>query len=281
MLSKSQARTFFLGGTGVFSAAFLALTFDTHSRIPSQTHTEAITPAVARGKRIWENNNCMGCHTLFGEGAYYAPELTQAVERRGKEFLRIFLKDPQAMFPGQRKMVNYHFSPEQIEDTIAFLDWCGKVDLNGFPPKPPLQRTIVPVAAQQMAVTSNREVPAIFTEKTCLACHSLLGKGVPTMVMPNLKGEMIAVPSLDEVYKRKSRADLVKWISNPQSIKPGTPMPTLVPAFVSPAQVEEIADFLMSLNPSAPPAPTTSAPPPNAPASSPPPPPAPAAPKAS
>lgn len=278
MLSKSQARTFFLGGTGVFTAAFLALTLDTHKRIPAQTHTEAITPAVARGKRIWENNNCMGCHTLFGEGAYYAPELTKAVERRGKEFLRIFLKDPQAMFPGQRKMVKYNFTPEQIEDTIAFLDWCGKVDLNGFPAKPPLQKTIVPVAAQQMVVTSNREVPAIFTEKTCLACHSLLGKGVPNMVMPNLKGEMVAVPSLDEVYKRKSRPDLVKWISNPQAVKPGTPMPTLVPSFVSLAQVEEIADFLMSLNPSAPaPAPTSAAPAPAAsaapaPAVSPPPP---------
>ncbi|MBX7208980.1 MAG: c-type cytochrome [Verrucomicrobiaceae bacterium] len=276
MLSKSQARTFFLGGTGVFSAAFLALTFDTHSRIPARTHTEAITPAVARGKRIWENNNCMGCHTLFGEGAYYAPELTKSVERRGKEFLRIFLKDPEAMFPGQRKMVNYHFSAEQIDDTIAFLDWCGKVDLNGFPAKPPLQKTIVPVAAQQMVVTSTREVPAIFTEKTCLACHSLLGKGAPNMVMPNLKGEMVAVPSLDEVYKRKSRPDLVKWISNPQAIKPGTPMPTLVPAVVSTAQVEEIADFLMSLNPSAPP--TAAAPAANAPGSAPPPPaPAPAA----
>ena len=252
MLSKSQARTFFLGGTGVFTAAFLALTFDTHRRVPAQTHAENITPAVARGKRIWEANNCMGCHTLFGEGAYYAPELTKAVERRGPEFLRIFLKNPEAMFPGQRKMVNYHFNDVQIEDTIAFLDWCGKVDLNGFPAKPPLQKTVVPVAAQQMAVTSTRTVPPVFQEKTCLACHSLLGKGVPNMMIPNLKGEIVTVPSLDEVYKRKSRPDLVKWITDPQAIKPGTPMPTLVPAFVSPAQVEEIADFLMSLNPGGP-----------------------------
>lgn len=257
VLSKSQARTFFLGGTGVFTAAFLALTLDTHRRVPAQTHADKITPAVASGKRIWEANNCMGCHTIFGEGAYYAPELTKVVDRRGPEFLRIFLKNPEAMFPGQRKMVNYHFTDAQIEDVIAFLDWCGKVDLNGFPAAPPLQKSVMPVATQQMAVTSTRTVPAIFTEKTCLACHSLLGKGVPNMMMPNLKGEVIAVPSLDEVYKRKSRADLVTWITDPQKIKPGTPMPTLVPAFVTPAQVEEIADFLMSLNPSAPtPAPT-------------------------
>jgi len=75
--------------------------------------------------------------------------------------------------------------------------------------------------------------------------------------MPNLKGEIITVPSLDEVYKRKSRPDLVMWITDPQKIKPGTPMPSLVPSFVSPAQVEEIADFLMSLSTSGSSTPTT------------------------
>ena len=64
----------------------------------------------------------MGCHTLFGEGAYYAPELTKVVERRGKPWLRLFLKDPEKMFPGQRKMVNYQFNDKQIEDVIAFLE---------------------------------------------------------------------------------------------------------------------------------------------------------------
>jgi nitric oxide reductase subunit C len=106
VLSKSQAKVFFLGGTGVFTAAFLSLTIDTHRKVPAQTRQANITAEVARGKRIWEDNNCMGCHTLFGEGAYYAPELTKAVERRGKPWLRMFLKNPEAMYPNDRKMVN-------------------------------------------------------------------------------------------------------------------------------------------------------------------------------
>ncbi len=101
MLSKSQARAFFLGGTGVFTLAFLGLTIDSHRQIPAQTREENITKQVVAGKKIWENNNCMGCHTLFGEGAYYAPELTKVIERRGKPWLRLFLKDPQKMFPGE------------------------------------------------------------------------------------------------------------------------------------------------------------------------------------
>jgi len=89
--------------------------------VPAQTRAANITAEVARGKRIWEDNNCMGCHTLFGEGAYYAPELTKAVERRGKPWLRLFLKNPEGMYPNDRKMVNYHFNDAQIEDAIAFL----------------------------------------------------------------------------------------------------------------------------------------------------------------
>jgi nitric oxide reductase subunit C len=40
MLSKSQARMFFLGGTFLFSAIFIGLTVDTHRQLPERTHTK-------------------------------------------------------------------------------------------------------------------------------------------------------------------------------------------------------------------------------------------------
>lgn len=43
----------------------------------------------------------MGCHTLLGEGAYYAPELTKVVERRSAAWIDRFLQDPEAMYPGR------------------------------------------------------------------------------------------------------------------------------------------------------------------------------------
>jgi nitric oxide reductase subunit C len=235
VLSKSQAKVFFLGGTGVFSAAFLALTFDTHRKVPAQTRQANITAEVARGKRIWEDNNCMGCHTLFGEGAYYAPELTKAVERRGKPWLRLFLKNPEAMYPNDRKMVNYHFNDAQIEDAIAFLDWCGHVDLNGFPAKPPLAEKMKATAA--MPVVTTKPVPAIFDSMACTGCHSIGGKG-------GAAGVALGAPPLDEVYKRKTKQEIATWISDPQKIKPDTKMPKLP---LSPEQVTEISEFLSSL----------------------------------
>ena len=114
MLSKSQAKWFFLLATGGFSGVFLWLTVDTVRQTPERSNEASMSEAVVRGKFIWEENNCMGCHTILGEGAYYAPELTQVVERRGETWIRTFIKDPQAMYPGRRKMVQYDFTEEEI-----------------------------------------------------------------------------------------------------------------------------------------------------------------------
>ena len=138
MLSKSQAKSFFLVGTAVCSLAMVGLTIDTFQRIPEQTKQANMTEAVIRGKHLFDRNNCMGCHTLLGEGGYYAPELTKVMERRGEAFVRAMIKDPEAMYPGQRKMQSYTFTEEQISDLIAFFTWIGEMDLNGFPPKPAL-----------------------------------------------------------------------------------------------------------------------------------------------
>ena len=81
MLSKKQARAFFLGGTLVTFLIFIGLTVYSLSEGADQTNHENLTAEVVRGKEIWESNNCMGCHTLLGEGAYYAPELTKVIDR--------------------------------------------------------------------------------------------------------------------------------------------------------------------------------------------------------
>jgi len=229
MLSKSQARAFFLGGTGVFTLAFLALTYDSHKQVPRLTNEDQLSEQVIAGKKIWEDNNCMGCHTLFGEGAYYAPELTKVVERRGKDWMRLFLKDPQAMYPGERKMVQYNFTDEEIENVIAFFEWCGKVDLNGFPPDPPLGCVAAPIVT---AGKSNVPKPQMFAT-ICSACHMVGGAG----------GNV--GPALDMVGTKMDREAMKAWISDPQKIKPGTAMPQIP---MTPEQLDEIVDYLLSLS---------------------------------
>lgn len=249
MLSKSQAKMFFIGGTVIFGGIFIALTVDSMKQVGTRTHEDKMTDQVVRGKKIWEKNNCMGCHTLFGEGAYYAPELTKVLDRRGEAWIKVFLKDPEAMFPGQRKMVNYHFNDSQIDDVVAFLGWCGKVDLNGFPAKPPLRDLMTrptlppPVSPEANSVTANSFAsvntsslagvpqPAIF-QALCVSCHSLKGQGGAVG------------PALDSVFARKSRDQIAEWLADPAKVKPGTLMPKLP---LSQLQIDSLADYLTYL----------------------------------
>lgn len=139
MLSKSQAKLFFLAGTIIFSALFLALSYDTHAnRVDDQTNAENLTEEVIAGRIIWDENNCMGCHTLLGEGAYYAPELTKVIERRGAGYVKgvVMSPTPWGEHTGGRRMVAYGFSAEEADNVVAFFTWIGKIDLNGFPAKP-------------------------------------------------------------------------------------------------------------------------------------------------
>lgn len=236
MLSKSQAKVFFLGGTLLFSAIFLGLTYDTHRQNAERTNEANLTESVIRGKEIWERENCMGCHTILGEGAYYAPDLTKVVQTRGEEWIRIFMKDPQAMFPGERKMVQYDFNDQEMDDIIAFLRWVGNIDTNGWPPEPNISVRSIPGTREvqtgpEVEETVRAEAPAKF-KSLCVACHQVSGKG----------GNV--GPSLDGVANRFDRPYLVKWLKNPQEIKPGTAMPKLP---LEESEVESIVDYLMTL----------------------------------
>ena len=132
MLSKKQARAFFLGGTVVTFLIFIGLTVYSLSEAQDQTNYENITEQVVRGKDLWDTNNCMGCHTLLGEGGYYAPELTKVLDRRGEGYIKAVLMTPNPWEPNGRKMVAYGFSEEEAQDLIAYFKWIGEIDLNGF-----------------------------------------------------------------------------------------------------------------------------------------------------
>ena len=143
MLSKKQARAFFLGGTLVTFLVFIGLTIFSFSKEQDQTNYENITEQVVRGKEIWESNNCMGCHTILGEGGYYAPELTKVIERRGPGYIKAVLMSPIPWEPNGRKMVAYGMAEEEALDVIAFFEWIGEIDLNGF------DRVVSPLAKDE------------------------------------------------------------------------------------------------------------------------------------
>ena len=101
-MTKRQTRMFFYGGTGFFSLVFLVLTVDTHRQVDRLTNANRITPEVVEGKHVWHRKNCINCHTILGEGAYYAPDLTKITDLRGEAYLREFLRQPSKFYSEQQ-----------------------------------------------------------------------------------------------------------------------------------------------------------------------------------
>ena len=138
-MNKRQTRRFAIISTVLASVAFIGLTLDSHRQFDRLTNAENITPAVEHGKDVWHKYNCINCHTLFGEGAYYAPDLTKITQHRGAPYLEAYLRDPSKFYDENRHrrlMPKQDLADDEITDLIAFLDWVSKVDNQGWPPRP-------------------------------------------------------------------------------------------------------------------------------------------------
>lgn len=132
--TKAMARNMFYGGAVFFFLLFLALTFDTVKSLPKRDHRENITDSVVRGKHIWETRNCVGCHTILGEGAYFAPELGNVYKRRGGEFIKAWIKSQPTGIAGRRQMPQFHLTDPELDDMVEFLKWTSEINTNNWPP---------------------------------------------------------------------------------------------------------------------------------------------------
>lgn len=139
--TKGMARNIYYGGSAFFILLFLALTFDTTLVLPERDNRGEMTEAVVKGKHVWENQNCIGCHTLMGEGAYFAPELANVFDRRGggneaqfHAYLKAWMNAQPTGAPGRRQMPQFNLSDEQISNLAEFLIYTSRIDDNGWPP---------------------------------------------------------------------------------------------------------------------------------------------------
>jgi len=98
---------------------------------------------VTHGKLAIQSRNCMNCHTLLGNGAYYAPDLTKAwldpawaAESVREQLMIDFLMDPTTharTFGTGRKMPRLGITVSEARAIVAYLKWMASIDTNGFP----------------------------------------------------------------------------------------------------------------------------------------------------
>lgn len=110
------------------------------------TEEEAHT-LMKLGKLVIQSRNCMNCHTIYGNGAYYGPDLTKSwldpawdqiwIPMTGKatkeEAMVEFLKHPEKYPTWSRRMPNLQLTTEEATAVVAYLKWMSAVDTNGFP----------------------------------------------------------------------------------------------------------------------------------------------------
>jgi len=101
------------------------------------------------GKLTSQSKNCMNCHTLLGNGAYYAPDLTKSwldpawsesgpmMAMTGKstkeEAIAEFLVNPSKYPTHARMMPNLGITEDEAKGLVAFLKHMSSIDTNGFP----------------------------------------------------------------------------------------------------------------------------------------------------
>ncbi|MBS8228271.1 c-type cytochrome [Vannielia litorea] len=143
ILTKSRARNVFYGGSIFFVVVFVAMTVQSHRHIV-QTSTAGmeLSDEVRHGKHVWERHSCINCHTLHGEGAYFAPELGNVMTRWGAlddpelayEILDGWMKAQPSGIEGRRQMPFFEITEEEMRALAEFLRWADQTDTQNWPP---------------------------------------------------------------------------------------------------------------------------------------------------
>lgn len=172
------------------------------------TTAETSPQSAAAGHALWRSYGCEGCHSIYGQGGSYAPDLTGIYAQRGDTYLREFMANPAAFHPNQRVMPRFGLTVSttdaegnvvregQTEQIIAFLDWVGQPERGiQWPPRmiavsgagglalanPAQEAETIALSAVERGQQVFSSAPAV-----CSTCHSLEPNVV--IVGPSLYG---------------------------------------------------------------------------------------------
>lgn len=100
------------------------------ARLPSPMPEQAVA-----GKRVWQKNNCISCHTIFGNGGYVGDDLTHITAKDNPSQLVKYLVTPPVMRPNK---YTHHPALDETEaqDLVQYLKFVDALPNLGWPPKP-------------------------------------------------------------------------------------------------------------------------------------------------
>jgi hypothetical protein len=167
---------------GVLTLIFIVISgasFAQERQLPDPTAIRFMGQTAVDGKRVFQAYNCMGCHTLVGNGAYFAPDLTTVYSSGGSAWLMAFL-------------INLQVWP----DKTMVDPWVGRLVQTGEADAPTLEA---------------------YYQKFDGAASDVVDRGGWGIVMPNLHLSESDAAALVAYLKYTSQLNTQGWPPVPQA----------------------------------------------------------------
>jgi len=98
-----------------------------YTELTSNNRIILLSDKALEGEVLWQENNCISCHQLYGLGGYLGPDLTNIIssKQKGVNYAKAFFNS------GIKSMPKFNFSEEEKNLLVTFLE---EVDLTGYYP---------------------------------------------------------------------------------------------------------------------------------------------------
>lgn len=173
---------------------------------------------LARGRAVFEEEGCIGCHKLGGFGGNLGPELDKVGAKRSPEWLAKHLKSPAEVAPGSSMPPVKRSEADITALTLFMLGQTGE--------------QLTEYYVSMKAIPGPELGQRLFAQKGCIGCHSVGGRG----------GKV--GPALDGVAQRRTADWIVKHFRDPAAISPDTVMPKFN---FTESEIRALASFLTSM----------------------------------
>jgi mono/diheme cytochrome c family protein len=117
----------------VLAAAAATLLIST--RLPRSALVAPMPMSVTAGRATTQKYRCIDCHTILGNGATYAPDITRAWNRFAaraggdeavaRASMMAFLQHPPNATVDRRQMPDFRMTPAEASAVVDYLRWTA------------------------------------------------------------------------------------------------------------------------------------------------------------
>lgn len=224
-----------------------------------------IQPAIDDGRFLTHWHNCVGCHRVEGHGGHVLDDLRRVMKLEGDDILPY--GPPNLNTVGQKTQEGWFYSFVRDPSSAPVRTWLKiRMPTYGFTPEEisRLDRYFLALEGRTLSFTDYSAHPAtdesiaagreLFARLKCQQCHAV--GATPA----NGGTTAVPAPNLGLAGNRLRPEWIARWISDPQSIVPGTKMPNFFGTRAEPvaafkdilggnaqAQIDALRDYVWRL----------------------------------